>query len=209
MCALHSRREPRAGPGLREDMTQSGLPGTPGTSGEPKRRLFTKAPEAPSIADPRIEAMISASHRVMMERLEEGLEAIEETASSLMREVANEIWKATGGASDELPTRILERITKDQALRGLIAHTDERYQSLDVRIGRIEEGLGTGDRAAKTLGELMETGKGAGDSAALAFVALEPRVAGLEDTPAAIARTTSEVKETIQARPAAGGGRAG
>jgi gas vesicle protein len=180
-------------------MSQSGVPGSPGVAGEPKRRLFTKAPETASFADPRIEAMISASHHVMMERLEEGLEAIEETASSLMREVANEIWKATGGASEDVPTRLLERIGRDQTVRGLIAHSDERFQTLDVRIARIEESLDNVDKAAKALGELMESGRGADGSDTLGYLALEPRVAGVEETLGTVAQATAEVKAMLEA----------
>ena len=81
--------KPRAGPGLREQMSQSGVPIDPGAAEEPKRKFFSqKGSDQPGFSDPRIEAMLSASHRLMMERLEEGLEAIEETATSLMREVA-------------------------------------------------------------------------------------------------------------------------
>jgi hypothetical protein len=41
-------------------------------------------------------AVVSAFHRLMMERLEEGLEAIEEVAGSVMRDLAKEVGRAAG-----------------------------------------------------------------------------------------------------------------
>jgi hypothetical protein len=180
-------------------MSQSGVPNDPGAAEEPKRRFFSqKGSDQPGFSDPRIEAMLSASHRMMMERLEEGLEAIEETATSLMREVAGEIWKVAGGNPADFQSAILERLTKDGAVRGLIAHSDERFQSLDVRVARIEGGLDNVDRAAKLLGELMETGKGAGGSDALAYVALEPRLGSIEQALGDVSRVTQELDARLQ-----------
>src|SRR5438067_2748109 len=65
---------PRDGPGLRERMSESGLPDL----------------------DQRTNALVAAFHRLMMERLEEGLEAIEEVAGSLMRDLAREVGEAAG-----------------------------------------------------------------------------------------------------------------
>ena len=46
--------------------------------------------------DQRTTALVAAFHRLMMERLEEGLEAIEEVAGSLMRDLAREVGEAAG-----------------------------------------------------------------------------------------------------------------
>jgi DNA anti-recombination protein RmuC len=110
--------------------------------------------------DPRIEAMVLASHRMMMERLEEGLEAIEEAAGSLMHELANEVWKASGADGGRIQSRILDELSRDQAIRGLIAHSDDRFQALDLRVARIEQSLEKVDVAAQRLGQLLSEDPG-------------------------------------------------
>jgi hypothetical protein len=117
---------------------------------------------------------------MVMERLEEGLEAIEESAGSLMRDIATEVWQASGATTEEVQGRIIEMLSRDQALRGLIAHSDERFQSLDMRIARIEQSLQNVDRASALLGDLMDAGRGAEGSDGLGLVVLEPRVASME-----------------------------
>jgi hypothetical protein len=72
-------------------------------------------------------------------RLDEGLRAIQDTANQLMHEVASEIWRAAGGDKDQTGSRILESISRDQGMRSLIAHADERFQSLAVRTARLED----------------------------------------------------------------------
>src|SRR2546421_7825245 len=132
---------------MRELMSQPGVSGGPGASGGPKRRSLPK-PDLPSELGPRTLAMLSASHRMMMERLEEGLEAIEEAASSLMRDLAAEVWKASGGDGTKIQSRILEQLSRDQAIRGLIAHSDDRFQTLDLRVARIEHSFENVDKGA-------------------------------------------------------------
>jgi hypothetical protein len=137
---------------------------------------------------------------MMMERLEEGLEAIEEAAGSLMRDIAAEVWKAGGGTPEDMQSHIVEVLSRDQAVRGLIAHSDDRFQSLDLRMARIEQSLGNVDRASALLGELMDTGQGAEGSDALGFLALEPRVGSIEHSLAEIRSYLSQLGRYLNER---------
>jgi hypothetical protein len=74
-------------------------------------------------------------------QLEEGLHRIQLTASSLMHEIASEVWRSAGGDKDDVRARILHELSRDQALRSLISHSDERFQALSVRTARLEDTL--------------------------------------------------------------------
>jgi uncharacterized protein YqgV (UPF0045/DUF77 family) len=84
-----------------------------------------------------------ALEQVLEARFDEGLRAIQDTANQLMHEVASEIWRAAGGDKDQTGSRILESISRDQGMRSLIAHADERFQSLAVRTARLEDTMNT------------------------------------------------------------------
>src|SRR5688500_14188593 len=105
-------------------MQQPGVPGDPyGSAAPQKRRLFSSqgrppaAPPAMGFGDTRLEAMIAAYHQVVVDRLDEGLRTIQTTAVQLMHEVANEIWKAGGAQGEEIQSRILSVLSRDQAIR--------------------------------------------------------------------------------------------
>src|SRR6266511_3738618 len=140
-------------------MSGSGLSGGSGMADDPKRRLFSsKRSASPSLGDPRLEAAISASHRAIAERFEESLRAVAQNALEAMRQVADEVWHATGAEVKDLKERILRDLSREQAIRGLIAHSDDRFQALDVRVARIEEGMWRVDEAATTLREIVGSG---------------------------------------------------
>jgi uncharacterized protein YqgV (UPF0045/DUF77 family) len=84
-----------------------------------------------------------ALEQVLEARFDEWLRAIQDTANQLMHEVASEIWRAAGGDKDQTGSRILESISRDQGMRSLIAHADERFQSLAVRTARLEDTMNT------------------------------------------------------------------
>jgi hypothetical protein len=137
-------------------MQQADLPDSPGPSGESKRRIFPFK-RGDGFADARVDAVLTASHHMMMDRLEQGLRTIEGAASGLMREIAEEVWEAGGEATSDTGTpRIIEALSRDQTIRSLIAHSDERYQNLDLRIARIEEGLSDVNDAARGLREVLD-----------------------------------------------------
>ncbi|MBI4260002.1 MAG: hypothetical protein HY658_05505 [Actinobacteria bacterium] len=163
-------------------MQETGVPGDPFGAGEPKRRrLFASSgrpavPQAPSFGDTRLEAMISAYHQVVVDRLEEGLRGIQSTAVSLMHEIAGEVWKAAGASGENIQSRILSVLSRDQAIRGLIAHSDERYQALDVRVARVEQNIGGIEESTNELRTLM-----AKSTEAIREVMSSPATAGIED----------------------------
>lgn len=88
-------------------------------------------------------ALIASYQADVERRLEDGLHAIERTASSLMREIANEVWQIAGGDRDEVRTAIVDDLSRNEAIRGLIAHADERFQALATRTARLEETVET------------------------------------------------------------------
>lgn len=159
-------------------MQQPGVPGDPYAAGESKRRrLFAPRPPAPPyLGDTRLEAMIAAYHQVVVDRLDEGLRTIQQTAVSLMHEIANEVWRTGGADAKNVQSRILSVLARDQAIRGLIAHSDERYQALDVRVGRLEDSLTTVADASQELRDLVRR-----SVQALRDVMSSPAAQGIDD----------------------------
>ena len=82
---------------------------------------------------------MSAYSLLIREELEEGLRAIQLTANQLMHEIASEVWRSAGGDKGDTQASILEGLSRDQAIRSLITHTDERFQALAVRTARLED----------------------------------------------------------------------
>jgi hypothetical protein len=108
-----------------------------------------------------VEALIAASQAAITSRLEEGLKAINQSAARLMKQVAAEVWRAAGpDARKNLQTGVIGGLARDDALRGVLAHMDERYQILHVEIGRMEEALrrlaGATGRSLKRADETAE-----------------------------------------------------
>src|SRR5438093_5007969 len=97
----------------------------------------SRSPTSPASAahvaspgDTRVEAMMAAHQKVLTDRLEEGLRSIQRTSITLMQEIAAEVWRVSGGDKAAIQTSLLESLSRDQAIRGLIAHSDERFQTL-------------------------------------------------------------------------------
>jgi hypothetical protein len=84
-------------------------------------------------------ALAATIERIVSARLGDAVASIEKTASSVMHEIAGEVWRTAGGDKREVQAKILESLARDDALRGLIAHSDERFQALAVRTGRLED----------------------------------------------------------------------
>jgi ABC-type transporter Mla subunit MlaD len=120
-----------------------------------------------------IQQLMGAYQATIQRQLEEGLTEIRRTANSLMHEIASEVWRAAGGDKDEVRSKILQELSRDQAIRSLIAHSDDRFQALSVRTARVEETLnlvatslrGAQDRLTSTIEEI--TPGSAEDAAAL------------------------------------------
>jgi hypothetical protein len=118
----------------------------PERSGSIRRGRSTRRPDPPSRwREPAPDPLEVA----VEERLDEGLRAIEEQASSLMREIAGEMWRASGADVSDQQTRILNLLSRDQTVRSLIASSDERFQAIALRTARLED----------SLAELAESGR--------------------------------------------------
>ena len=76
---------------------------------------------------------------MIQEQLDEGLRSIQHSANSLMHEIAGEVWRSAGGDKEAVASTILKELSRDQAIRALIAHSDERFQALASRTGRLED----------------------------------------------------------------------
>ncbi|MDP9301711.1 MAG: hypothetical protein M3P43_12595 [Actinomycetota bacterium] len=94
----------------------------------------------PVISEPEAR-LAELLQRAVDDRLDEGIRAIEEQATGLMREVAGEVWRSS--AKDVRPEqeRIVSILSRDQAIRSLIASSDERFQAIAVRSASLEDHL--------------------------------------------------------------------
>ena len=139
-------------------MTTTGASRGSEESGLLRRGFFPRrepAPTEPVISEPeaRLAELLQSA---VDDRLEEGLRAIEEQATGLMREVAGEMWRAS--AKDVRPEqeRIVSILSRDQAIRSLIASSDERFQALAVRSASLEDHLNDLAESERRTRESME-----------------------------------------------------
>ncbi len=136
-----------------------------------------------------------ASYQKLLDaRLEQGLESIQRMANTLMHEIASEVWRAAGGDKEQAQAKILEGISRDQAIRSLVAHSDERFQDLAVRTGRLEDSI-------SSLAEDTRAARAAlSDSVqALEFAVGAPAVRGYEELRGRLEQVTRVVAEAFQA----------
>src|SRR6185503_2468167 len=146
-----------------------------------RRSLFGGRPETtpppvtaglPPSATERTELLITAYQEMIREQLDEGLRSIQHSANALMHEIAGEVWRSTGGDKEAVASTILQELSRDQAIRALIAHSDERFQALAARTGRVEDTmnmLAESVRAAREQiarsADALESGAGGGPGA--------------------------------------------
>jgi myosin heavy subunit len=89
-----------------------------------------------------------------------------------MHEIAGEVWRSTGGDKEAVGSTILQELSRDQAIRALIAHSDERFQALAARTGRVEDTMNmlaesvraAREQIARSADALVESGSGGGAS---------------------------------------------
>ena len=142
-----------------------------------RRSLFGGRPEttpppvtaglSPSAAE-RAELVIGAYQEMIQEQLDEGLRSIQHSANALMHEIAGEVWRSTGGDKEAVGSTILQELSRDQAIRALIAHSDERFQALAARTGRVEDTMNmlaesvraAREQIARSADALVESGSG-------------------------------------------------
>ena len=150
----------------------------PATAGARRRSpLFTRPPEPePTVLSPVEEEIANALTGVVDERIEEGLQALEEQATTLMREVASELWRSS--AKDVRPEqeRIVSLLSKDQAIRSLIASTDERFQALATRAARVEDALHDLAESGRSTRAAMEA-----SASSIREIAESPTLHGVEN----------------------------
>jgi hypothetical protein len=152
--------------------------------------------------DPALESEIRAAHGAILDRFEQGLSEIEEGARALMRSAAEDTWQGTEAELKELRERIMRDLSRDQALRGLIAHADERYQAIDVRVARIEGNLVSVERAATALTSMLGEASTAdieGATGGRALHAVEERMAGIEMSLEAARLASRQLQERFDA----------
>lgn len=119
------------------------VPTVPEDPGAPRRGLFARRPESSSPTGPDGQdpvRVVSLDQAVEL-RLEEGLHRIEDQTAALMREVASEMWRGSGADAGSEQDRIINFLSRDQAIRSLIASSDERFQTIAVRTARLEDSL--------------------------------------------------------------------
>lgn len=107
--------------------------------GAPRRGLFARRPD--SLESRSAHAAPGSLEGAVEERLDAGLQAIQEQAAALMREIASEMWRVSGTDIGPEQDRILSFLSRDQAIRSLIASSDDRFQVLAVRTARLEDAL--------------------------------------------------------------------
>ncbi|MGH2590502.1 MAG: hypothetical protein ACRDGW_06870, partial [Actinomycetota bacterium] len=185
-------------------------PDDPFSPGDRARRrgLFSARPSPGVSPDPveYVEEMMGAYQETIQRQLEEGLSAIRHTANTLMHEIASEVWRAAGGDKDEVRSKILHELSRDQAIRSLIAHSDERFQALAVRSARLEDTLNlVADSVRGAKAQLAESVDRFGEPTAFADAAalrtqlaeITRQVAGALKT---LAERDQEVVEAVRAR---------
>jgi len=168
-------------------------PSFPPEHGDPARygSLSSRIAATP---EPAAEAETAFLQQVLEDRLEQGLRAIHQSANALMHEIASEVWRAAGGDKDRVGSQILESLSRDQAIRSLVAHSDERFQDLAVRTARLEDSVTS----------LAEDTRAARAALADSVHALEqavgaPAVAGYEELRGQLERVTTQVASAFKA----------
>jgi hypothetical protein len=139
--------------------------------GSGRRGIFPRR----SSSDAPQPAVVVSLEQAVEDRLDESLRALEDHAAALMREIAKEMWRASGGDVAETQERILSFLSRDQAIRSLIASSDERFQTLAVRTAKFEDVLTDVALASRATREAIQE-----SAAAIREVAESPAIHGVE-----------------------------
>jgi hypothetical protein len=156
------------------------------------RARFSRQPE-PTRLHPTEARLVDLLQRAIDERLEDGLLAIEEQARDLMREIAAEMWRSSGRDLRPEQERIVSLLSRDQALKSMIATNDERFQALAVRASRLED----------SLRELADTSRGSREDiqeavSAVRELVASPTVRGVERIRAQLEQVEEHIAATMQ-----------
>src|SRR5213594_979322 len=122
-----------------------------------KRRWFRtdESWTSPTNPEAHLEAVLSSYQQSLAERLERGLGEIQDRTVTLLHQIAAEVWPTSETGSD-LQERVVAVLSRDAAIRGLIAHTDERYQALDLQLGEVRDRVQTVTDVADELRTVLE-----------------------------------------------------
>jgi hypothetical protein len=158
-------------------MNDEGSPREPNGSGLVRRGIFPRRDPSPSepLLTPTEYRLADTLQRAVDDRLEEGLRILEDQASGLMREVATEVWRSSSKDVRPEQERIVTLLSRDQAIRSLIASSDERFQSLAVRTARLEDHLSELQEHGRQTRTAMEA-----SAAAIKEIATSPAIHGVE-----------------------------
>lgn len=159
------------------------------------RRGFFQRPE-PAEADVQVieeeMGITRALQRTIDARLEQGLQTLEEQATVLMREIASEVWRASGADARPEQERIVSLLSRDQAIRSLIASSDERFQTLAVRSMRLEDHLAEIAQATRVTKQTMEA-----STNAIREIADSPSLRGVETVRTQLEQVERHIAETF------------
>ncbi|MEA2579668.1 MAG: hypothetical protein QOE83_560 [Actinomycetota bacterium] len=153
------------------------VPTVPDDSGAPRRGLFARRHETSSPAELGADdpvRVVSLDQAVEI-RLEEGLHRIEDQTAALMREVASEMWRGSGADAGLEQDRIINFLSRDQAIRSLIASSDERFQTIAVRTARLEDSLSELAESTRAVREAIQL-----SADAIREIANSPTLHGVE-----------------------------
>ena len=156
-------------------MTEYGSSHRPEDPGFLRRIRRSEPAPAEPMMTPTEYRLADTVQRAIDDRLEEGIRAIEEQATALMREVATEIWRSSSRDSRPEQERIVTLLSRDQAIRSLIASSDERFQALAVRSSRLEDHIHDLSESGRQTREAMEA-----SAKAIREVAESPSLRGVD-----------------------------
>ena len=126
------------------------------------------------------------------EQMRAGLEHMEGSAASLMREIAGEMWRSS--AQDVRPEqeRIMSIVAKDQTVRSLLATSDERFQAIAMRTSRLEDNLGELAESERRIREAMEE-----TAQSIQQIAQSPTLHGVEMVRTQLEQVERHIAETF------------
>src|SRR6266508_1353928 len=175
---------------MRAPMDESN-PSFPPEHGDPARygSLSSRIAATP---EPAAEAEMAFLQQVLEDRLDQGLRAIHQSANALMHEIASEVCRVAGGDKDQVGSQILESLSRDQAIRSLVGHWDERFQDLAVRTARLEELRGQLERVTTQVASAF---KALADRDRIIVETVQEQVKGHREL---ITRETSHVARSME-----------
>jgi uncharacterized protein YukE len=118
---------------------------------------------------------------------------IEDEAASLMREIATEMWRASATDVGPEQNRILAFLSRDQAIRSLIASSDDRFQALAVRTARVEDALAELAENGRLISEAIQV-----SVKTIREIAASPTVHGVELVRTQLEQVEQHISATFQ-----------